>query len=509
MNTPKPFPRSGWTAFILVTAAFLRFSNLTQSPHWFSDEGTHLDIAQNLIAGNTQYLAVNQSILLFARLPLFEHLLAFALRLYPHGMTTLRGLTATLSLLTIGLLMLPHLGIRDIASDQTRTPPLTLIPALLLAILFDATLYARFGFSYNLLAPLLILIYWGLVRYRMAGDRRHLALACGATGLALISDLWAVPIAIVPAYVVLQRSWRDAVWALPLVALPGLIYCAHALLTVPDAWLFDLHYTLSRVSGTSLNQQLDTLADNLQMLVRHHSWLVLGGVGLLALPDDRRNIAAALFWIPLLVIGRATALFNLSFYYNIPLFPLACLGLVALYGLLHRTIAVQTSGSAQRGLLTALTLFSFVWIGRDGLTTLRAVQGQFTTGIDPFLVDPTAAQAAADFVNARLREDGLVLASPAVAWLIEGNSADFQHSAASVGLTTPHFPNNLPQSRFAFSPHHSAADYIITDPLWHNWAATHVPQVTDLLEQAQKKPPLFSQGGLKIYCISAQCREDD
>ena len=59
-------------ALILILAAYLRLANLAVNPAWYTDEGTHLDIVRHLLDGRVQYLAINQSSLLFSRLPLFE-----------------------------------------------------------------------------------------------------------------------------------------------------------------------------------------------------------------------------------------------------------------------------------------------------------------------------------------------------------------------------------------------------------------------------------------------------
>ncbi|MGB0389398.1 MAG: hypothetical protein ACPGWR_31630 [Ardenticatenaceae bacterium] len=90
--------------FILGLAAYLRLVNVGNNPGWYTDEGTHLNIAQNLLAGQQQYLAINQSTLLFAKLPLFEGVLAGVLALTGGGMGSLRALTGMLGVLSVGML---------------------------------------------------------------------------------------------------------------------------------------------------------------------------------------------------------------------------------------------------------------------------------------------------------------------------------------------------------------------------------------------------------------------
>ncbi len=48
---------------ILALAAYLRLAYNADNPGWYTDEGTHLAIAQNLAQGRVQYLAVKDSTL--------------------------------------------------------------------------------------------------------------------------------------------------------------------------------------------------------------------------------------------------------------------------------------------------------------------------------------------------------------------------------------------------------------------------------------------------------------
>ena len=90
-----------------MLAAYLRLANLPDNPGWYTDEGTHLDIAQNLLRGRTQYLALTQSTLLVARMPLFEMLLVGVMRLSGNeGIGALRALTGGLGVLSTALLSL-------------------------------------------------------------------------------------------------------------------------------------------------------------------------------------------------------------------------------------------------------------------------------------------------------------------------------------------------------------------------------------------------------------------
>ncbi len=93
-----------YPAIVLIIAAGLRLINLSDNPGWYTDEGTHLDIARHLANGQIRYLAITGSTLLFAKLPLFEGMLAGLVRLFGVKMITLRGLTAGLGILSVMVL---------------------------------------------------------------------------------------------------------------------------------------------------------------------------------------------------------------------------------------------------------------------------------------------------------------------------------------------------------------------------------------------------------------------
>jgi 4-amino-4-deoxy-L-arabinose transferase-like glycosyltransferase len=131
---------------ILLLAACLRLSHLRDNPAWFTDEATHLDIAHHVLEGRWQYLAVTDSVLYFARPPLFELILAGLIDRFGYDILTLRAFTGILGVITVGLLWF-------VTRSLSHNPGLGLLAAALLAIYPHAVLYSRFGFSYNLLAP--------------------------------------------------------------------------------------------------------------------------------------------------------------------------------------------------------------------------------------------------------------------------------------------------------------------------------------------------------------------
>ena len=131
--------------------------------------------------------------------------------------------------------------------------------------------------------------------------------------------------------------------------------------------------------------------------------------------------------------------------------------------------------------------------------TIQRVQTNFGTSIDPFLLKAEDATAATDFVNRQIDPDDVVITSPGLAWLIDGQVADFQMALAAEGVATPHLPADLPKDRFVFNPSFSNADYVIVDNLWRNWALFHLPELNQRVEELQKWPIVYESGEITVY----------
>ncbi|MEM7111609.1 MAG: hypothetical protein AAF614_04205 [Chloroflexota bacterium] len=492
---------------ILALAAYLRLVNVVDTPGWYTDEGTHLAIARGLASatetnGRFQYLAINQSTLLFAKMPLFEWLLAAVVRWRGLDMSSLRLLTGSLGVLSVGMLY----GVVRLMQPNRW---LALLSSLFLAIYPQAVIYSRFGFSYNLLPPLVLLQLFGLWRYmtldtsvrRVATHqtkRPFLLQAALACGLGIISDLimlaFIAPIVVIVGYV----NWRDGLWAVPLTLLPFGLYAAWMATTVPEAFWFDLGYTFSRVSGLSLFEQTLTLAQNYTVLLLGDVWMLAGFVGLFLLrPLPLRWLVLAMVGLPFVVMGRSQALFSLSFYYMIPLLPFVALGAAALvsYGWAQMNMDGRWWQRAILGALVGVPLGVSTW----GL--VGQVEGGVQTAVSPFLLNPNDARKTAVFLNQRITPDDVVITSPGVAWLIEGKTADFQMAIAAEGGQVPHLPDNLPANRFRFDPRFANARYVVVDNLWRNWAVFHVPDLVEKLEKVERETAVFQAGQIQVYEI--------
>lgn len=515
--TPRPSNTLPLLAILLILllAAWLRLANVHDNPGWYSDEGTHLAIAGALADGEQRYLAVAGPSLLFAKLPLFEGALALLIRCCGQSMAALRTLTGLLGAASVGLLYVGLL--QPVVRRGGDERLLALCAALALAVYPQAVLYSRFGFSYNLLVPLVLLTFFGLMAFARRGSPAGLFMAAGAVGLGLISDLLMGAYVPILLWVAVQERRRLSPRLMMasglLLALPPLAYAAAMLLTAPHAFWFDLAFTLGRLGAVPAGQQIETLAQNVAVLLQDGWWLA-ALIGLVLLPRRLRRLrAAALLFLllPIFLVGRTEALHSLSAYYTIPLLPFVALGVGSLLRFGVPALFARLRAVMPRRAALVLTIASALLLGIPLLTstllTAQRVQGTGTmpmpTAIDPFLAPGADARAAAAYVNARLQPGELVLASPAVAWLIDGQAADFQMAAAAAAsgeaAATPHLPADLPPQRWAFDPRFGRARFVIVDNLWRNWAAVHVPGAKEMLDEVTTWPLRLQSGPVHVH----------
>ncbi len=190
---------------------------------------------------------------------------------------------------------------------------------------------------------------------------------------------------------------------------------------------------------------------NYFFLLSREPWFVPAIIGLFLLrPARLRYATLALFLLPLLAISRTVGLNSvLGFYYLSPLLPFVALGMAGLlfYGtpVVVRTTQdgvvyllehwgweadtpmqswVETRLRALAGglgvfiILLSPLLVSTIFLFAD-------VQRGYQTDLDPVLVDPRSAREVAAWVNSNSELDQVVIASPAVAWLLSARGDRF------------------------------------------------------------------------------------
>ena len=153
---------------IVATAAYLRLRRLRTVPGWYPDEGSWIAVSSDLLKGDSAYLAFGSSSFIAGRPPLFHLLLAGLFHLTGADILWARLLTVTLGLLTLLLLYF--------VANRMCGRGVALLGAAFYVVYPGAVVYNRLALTYNLLAPLYLLVLYGL--WRAADDRR-----CGAPKL--------------------------------------------------------------------------------------------------------------------------------------------------------------------------------------------------------------------------------------------------------------------------------------------------------------------------------------
>ena len=506
-------------AIVLIIACYVRFATLSINPGWYSDEGTLVDIAINLLEGKNQYLVINQSTLLAARLPVFPMLLAGIFAVAEPGITTLRFTTAILSVFTIGLL---YWVVRDILGKERSY--LAIGAAFFLAIYPEAILYSRLGFSYNLLSPLVVGMVWFLWKYLETNNLKWILLASLLVGIGSLSDLMMFTVAPIVVIIAIFKSWKDSLLSAGVIVLPFILYSLGMMSLSKEAFLFDFKFTFFRLGKIPLVAQYPYIIFNYAVILLKDFWWSLAIVGMFLIPEKRfRDLSLVVFFMPLTLLARTAALPGLGFYYLIPLFPMIALGAASLVAagtpyvlsiirrglekFMNVFIKLDQKGKLEPIwkpiILVVSSLVLFLVIFSPFVISLSLGVYQARTGlrtdIDPVMVDVQDAQRAISFINQRLDPDDVVLASPALAWAIESRAADFQMAIAAEGGETQHFPADIPSDRFEFNPEYGQVDYVIMDPIWINWAVPNMPEVAEMVQDVKNWPKIYHSGLVEIY----------
>lgn len=500
---------------ILAFGAFLRFHRLRDNPGWFSDEGSDINIAANLIHGRLQYFAIGESPMIAARPLLFHAVLAGGFAVLGEDILTLRCLTAACGIISIFLLFVLT---RRLLGSGTA-----LLAAALLAIYPSAILYSRFGFNYNFVALFFLIFAYCAFHYLERFSVGWLIGAAFISGAAIVANPLAVVLVVVLFLMVLIHHRRHVMWVFLAAVLP-LVYGAIMLVLSGQAFVFDLAYTFSRFD-VSLPVQFVAAVFNYEALWRWDMWFLFGGIGLFLLAGRNTRLwLLGIFFSTLFSVVRVASVESIGFYRLVPLFPFVCLGAAVfiisgvpkVLSIIRTDVAFVFSrlnlpGHSKRldwvcqrliNLLTSLALFLtlvsplLVITVRDVIQTLT----QYATRFEDAIADTLEAQQTIDYLNHHTTPDDLVLASPFLVWALDNPATDFQQALAYQGVETEHMPGDIPRQRFVFDASYTRARYIVIDELWRGWASASIPEVKALVREVEMWPLEIKIGEFEVYC---------
>lgn len=500
-----------WLALIVILclAGYVRILNQGTYPGLYNDEGTQINIAMNYLRGQTEYLGIRGSLLLAMRMPIFPFLLSILFRIFGVSLEVVRSFSAALGLLTIALLYVCGKSIFG-----AKGAAVGLLAALALAISPKVVMFNRLGISYNLLAPLVLLHFWGLCKYWQSHKRSWLVLAALAMGLGWLVDL--VAFTLLPAFVVLAVWWkRPRRWLeLVLAGLPFALYAVVSLISAPSAFLFDLGFAFQRTSESAFLEQIIQLIMNFGVLILQDPWFLLGLAGLFLIrPLPVRWIALLVFLPPAMLIARAASL-RIGFYYLVPWMPILSIGLgmfiLQAAAAIHQTFQPKIEELAGRlkwapaarvrqfgvALVTAGVFFLLVMapiLMSVGFLYIQ-VSTQAPHQVANYFDEIPEARQVQSYIHQHIRADEVVLASPALAWMLDGRPSDYQIALAAGGQPTLHLPS-IPAGRLAFALGFETARYIIVDAIWVDWAEIAMPELMDIRLQLEASGHRVLQAG--------------
>jgi len=502
---------------LLLFAGYLRLINLENNPGIYSDEGTQIEISQNLLKGKIQYFSLSQSTLLVGRLPLFSIFLSIIFKLFGVGLLQLRVFSAILAILTILLL---YLILKSILGNQAGFLPL--LSVFLFSIYPSAIIFHRLGFSYHLLSIFILLVFWGLWQYWKTESLHWLILTSICLGLGSLVDLSGFTFYPFAFFLILLKDFRKIPLFLCVSLLPFTIYAVIMLLLSPHAFVFDFQFIFNRVNN-GLGKQLIFLFFNIYELILKDSWIIFGLLGLFFLKNKNFGVFTFFYlFIPFAFSARHSSMTGLSYYYFIPFFSIVIIGVAGFtqfffeaiktsfeeffhhsinkYRSFDLKINQKNIGKLSRYLSALLlSIFLVPTFIFSLYQILQDLNSGLKTPMSPLMVNYSEAQGASEFINNRVTSGDLVVASPAVAWMINSNRVDFQISIAFNGKPSIHLPANIPPDRFSYNSDYHTAKFVIIDNIWTSYAIHNNFFIRNMFENIEKWPMVWSGDQVRVY----------
>ncbi len=510
-----------WIYLFLVCIFFVgglaRVFLLRDTPGWYADEGSDIEIATHLMNGEQRYFAIGQSTLVAGRLPLFHLILAGLFSIFGRDILVLRMLTTIYGILIVLLLF--------VLGRRIWGPNLALLATLMYAIYPNAILYSRFGFLYNQIALLNFVLFYALWRGITNGSRWWLVVACLSIGLSLITNVSTLPLIGFLVLVLFFTRRFVLWWAVPLALCLPVLYGLWMMAYVPQAFFNDLGFMFNRVGGHQLFR-IFFIVWNYKELLLWDAWFPIAAFGLTRLRSNQgRLYTQAFFWYYLLAtVGGVSMVTHLGYHYMIPLLPWTAVGMAAfvmwafprliaeleniynsLYNHLPQTkILEKWYKKLQRPgqvLVVGLILF---WVLLSPFVAM-AIQARLAPGRTfPEMEQVTVrsildAEAVVTYVNRHVTPNDLVLAPPHIAWMIEARITDFQQAAVCAGGGAINYPKNMDLKRFLFDCSVENARYVLLWAGWRDWTAKRMPDVEEIFQTVEKWPIAYESGEWQVF----------
>ena len=485
MFRPAPLLAVGLLFAIATTAGLSRLNETGI----YADEGTQFAIAGAILAGETRYLAIGESTLLFAKGPVFPMLLAGWWQISGTSGIGLDTLYLSRFLITV-LHLLNTCMMFHIIKRRSASVPLAVLAALLLAFMPATLPVKRYVFSYHFATSLLLLFWFssGFWHQCQRSCRRWLIMAALALGIGLLTDL--IVWSLLPGFVFLvaRNRKQDGLLALVIALAPAVIFLLRQYSLSPVATAFDLHALWLRTTSLSFSGQLRLLTENWITLIRETIWFPLCLLGVFTVSRQFRTEILWFLVIPLLIIARSVALTGLASYHLIPWLPwIAFLAASFFWSLAHLPGRKWARFAWLKPVIILMGMGIWMFSGRHDAYAEVSLK-------------PAEAQEVAHYLQTHRDANELVLTTPALAWMLPGHVADFQMALAAEGLRSVHIPNDLPKERFVHDPRFSAAKFVVLDEYLFRWGILQMPELVEKIAEIETEwQSVFETATMRVY----------
>ena len=290
-----------------------------------------------------------------------------------------------------------------------------------------------------------------------------------------------------------------------------------------NAFIFDLQFILSRTNN-NLGKQIIFLFINIYELITNDKWIIFGLLGFFLYQNKSFGFYSFFFFLTSFIYSaRHAPMTGLSYYYFIPYFSLIIIGISGFFTFFFEKIRnsveeffnqiinkyepwlfkknnPKSIGYVER-LLSAVLLSIFIapTLIFSLHQTIQDLINEFPTPMSSFMVDYSEAKVAAEFVNHQVNSDDLVVASPAIAWMIETNRVDFQIPIIYEGNPSIHLPANIPADRFSYNSDYRSAKFVIVDNIWTDYAIHDNIYIREMFEDIEKWPLVWFGDQVRVY----------
>ncbi len=491
----------------LLAAAYFRFYNLRQSPGWYSDEGNYIDLAENWAQGKWQNYGVTGAPY-SQRPPLYMYVTTAAMRVFGVDIGVTRGVSAAGSLICV--ILVTWVVWKSVGKREG------ILTLWVTGVAPWIVTFARFGMTYNLMAPFFLLSLIAALKYREKSSLPWLVAAGISSALAFSTDYLGIICGItVGLMLLLLRPGALTIFIPVFLATLAVVFLPVVLLNGPVFFTDMLNLFTWGGQVQSSVSPLISIVVNYSELLRRESWILLGICGLFLIKDKPlRNILITSTGLTLLIVTRAYTPVGGGLHYLMHLFPIFGMGLAVFlmkaydsvklvatdaYGAIHNSFA-RLAPPLAIATSMAVVFTPVIWMVLSSFAlTVYSTDYLFTGNDDLRLAEVDDAEKAREYVNARVKPGDLVLGSPTLIWgLATMNRADFLGALAYTGQK----PNNyidVDKSRFTQHISLDSARFVFLDPLAEEFAPKVLPGMQAWLDEIHTWPVVFKAGEIQVY----------